>query len=63
MASIIANAISKGFTAKTILGQLANKFPQYANTINTALFLGYSADNILKHLSKSDSKDPDQFLT
>lgn len=63
--SAITKAISKGFTAKTILQYLSSKFPQHANKIANATALGYTAETILKHLINSKDKNinNDSYLT
>jgi hypothetical protein len=65
IASMIAKAIGRGFTAKTILGYVSQQFPQYANKISHAMTLGYAADKILKHLVDPKGKNPDgdEYLT
>lgn len=67
IASMIAKAIAKGYTAKSILSHLTSNFPQYAGAIANASAMGYAADKILKHLVKSDGKkgsgDDDEYLT
>lgn len=65
IASMIAQAISTGFTAKTILQFITRKFPQYAGPIANASAAGYAADKILKQLVKPGSKNPDddEYLT
>lgn len=66
MASIIFNAIGKGYSARSILGAIGRNAPQYANIINTAYYAGYTAESILSRLaSKMDGKhyNEDRFLT
>jgi hypothetical protein len=66
MAAPIFQAIGRGYGARSILGAIGRKLPQYANTINTAYYTGYSANTILSRIaSKADGKnyDPDLFLT
>lgn len=66
IATAIASAVTKGFTAKSILNHLIRQFPQYSNQINNALAMGYTADMVLKHLTKGRGSNPentDEFLT
>lgn len=65
IASMIAKAISSGYTAKTILGFISQQFPQYASKISNAAAMGYAADKILKHLVNGKNKNPDgdEYLT
>lgn len=60
IANAIASAVSKGFSARTIVQYLLHNFPQYSNRINQALAMGYTADRILKHLTEGGrSSNPD----
>ena len=59
IASVIARAISKGFTSASILQHLTRNFPQYASVIAHAKALGYTTDKILKHLADPSNKNPD----
>jgi len=66
MVSALFSAIGKGYTAKTILNHIAEKFPKSASGIHNAYVYGYTANQILSRMaSKKDKKhyDPDQFLT
>jgi len=67
IAAMIAKAIAKGYTAKSILAHLTRNFPQYAGAIANASAMGYAADKILKHLvnsgGKKGSPDDDEYLT
>ena len=65
-AAVIAKAIAKGYTAKSVLQLLAKQFPQYANVIANATALGYTADVVLKNLVNPGGKNPensDDYLT
>ncbi len=66
MASVLFNAIGRGYSAKTILSSIGRQAPRYANAINTAYYAGYSAEHILSRIaSRKDNKDYDSsmFLT
>lgn len=65
MASILINAAAKGYSSRTVLNHLMKKYPQYATQIQAAEAAGYTADRILKHLSrdKSNGDSTDQYLT
>lgn len=59
MVAPVLNAISRGYSARTILNQLSQRFPKYANAIRTAEAAGYTADVILKHISERNGGNPD----
>lgn len=65
IASVIMKALSKGYTAKSILSYLSNKFPNYANAISTASAAGFAANTILNQLvnRKDKSLNDDEYLT
>src|SRR6185312_11457684 len=66
MASLIFNAVGRGYSARSILGAIGKRAPAYANAINTAYYTGYTAESILRSLAnKMDGKsyDKDMFLT
>lgn len=66
MTASILNAIGKGFTAKQVLNRVANKFPQYADNIYAAQAAGYTANQVLRNISKnkqSNSDDDNSYLT
>lgn len=66
IAGIIASAIGRGFTARTILNYIMQNYPQHAGAISNALAIGYTADKILKHLVEPNPKNPensDAYLT
>lgn len=48
--SILLNAISKGFSANSILNQLKKQIPAYTRAIDTARAAGYTAKSILRQL-------------
>ena len=53
--SAIVNALSSGFTTQQILSFLKKKFPQYKDSIENALAMGYGADKIIQQLTKDKS--------
>lgn len=58
------SAITKGYTAKSILTNIASKSPKYGNKINDALALGYTAQSILKKIADPNgSTSNDQYYT
>lgn len=66
MAPLIFNAIGRGYSARSILGAIGRRSPQYANAINDMYFTGYTANSILQTLTNKMSGknyDEDQFLT
>lgn len=66
VAGIIANAVGRGFTARTILQYISRNFPQYASAIANASAIGFTADKILKHIVEPKGKNPensDAYLT
>lgn len=66
MASVLFNAIGRGYQARTILGAIGRQSPKYSNFINNAYMAGYTGNAILSRIaSKADGKnyDPDMFLT
>lgn len=66
MAAPIFQAIGRGYAARSILGAISRRAPQYANSINSLYYTGYTASSILSRIaSKADGKnyDPDLFLT
>jgi hypothetical protein len=63
MAAPILNAISRGYSARQVLTNIATRYPQYANAINTATNVGYTADVILRHLDRNKEADEDAYLT
>src|SRR6185503_9868595 len=66
MASVLFQAIGRGYSARTILNSLSSRSPQYAEAINKAYMYGYTANHILANIaSRKDKKnyDPDMFLT
>lgn len=66
MASAIFSAIGRGYSARSILSAIGRKAPRYANTISTAYYAGYAAEQILSRIaSKKDGKnyDPKLFMT
>ena len=65
MASTIFNAIGRGYSARSILGAIGRRSPEYANAINTAYYTGYSAQSILSKLTSDKNKhyDPEMFMT
>lgn len=66
MTASIFKAIGRGYSARNILQSISRKAPKYANTINTAYYAGYAAQDILSRIaSQKDGKNysPDQFMT
>jgi len=66
MASVLFQAIGRGYHARSILSAISKQAPKYQNFINNAYLAGYTAESILSRVAKSkDGKnyDPDQFLT
>jgi hypothetical protein len=64
MTSQIFNALANGYTSNQVLGYLARRYPQYANTISKAQQANYPAHLVLKHLTDHKNQySEDQFLT
>ncbi len=66
MTASIFSAIGSGYSARTILRSIGQRFPAQANNIATAYYAGYTAEQILSRIaSKKDKKhyDPEDFLT
>lgn len=55
----IPGALFKGFTARSVLSHLSKQSPKYANLINNAVYLGYTANSILTALT-GDKKIPNE---
>lgn len=51
MNSSILKALSAGFSSKQVVDFLLRKFPQHSEKIQTAISMGFSPAQILKHLS------------
>ena len=65
MTASIFKALASGFTADTILKQIAKQFPKHASKINAARAYGYLAPSILKQIvdPRGDSSKTDDYLT
>lgn len=66
MATPIFRAIGRGYSARTILKNIGERYPHYAANINNLYYSGYAANSILASLAshkEGKNYDPDMFLT
>lgn len=64
MAGPILTAVARGFSSRTILNHIVQRYPQYAQGIMAAQAAGFTPERILQRFNKDEnSDDSDQYLT